>query len=171
MTSEELKEVIRLHRLWVLGDPSGKRANLHGADLHGADLHGANLRWADLQGADLQGANLRWADLHGADLHGANLRWADLHGANLRWAKISWRSHAIVSEILWRAADTESREMLAAYIGRKTNWCWSDWATFAHPETEWAKGELLKWVKPGDDAPAQLTTQSPGGHGSGVTLT
>ena len=80
MTKEELREVLRLHKLWLDGDENGKCAN----------LRGASLRWADLQGADLQGADLREADLRGADLRGADLREADLRGADLRGADLDY---------------------------------------------------------------------------------
>ena len=82
-TEINLEEVKRLHRMWCMGEPSGERANLRGADLRGADLRGA-----DLQDADLRGAYLQDADLRGADLRGANLRDADLQGANLRGADL-----------------------------------------------------------------------------------
>ena len=78
ITQEELEVFLRKHKLWLVDDPEGKRANLRGADLCGADLREADLRWADLCGADLCGANLRWANLRGADLCGADLRDADL---------------------------------------------------------------------------------------------
>ena len=95
----DLKEVLRLHELWINDDKDGRRAylsgaNLSGADLRDADLGGAYLGGADLSGAYLSGANLRYADLGGADLSGANLRYADLSGAdlsgaNLRYADLS----------------------------------------------------------------------------------
>jgi len=44
----DLKEVLRLHGLWLRDEEGGKRA-----DLRGADLRGANLREADLRGANL----------------------------------------------------------------------------------------------------------------------
>ena len=80
---DELKEVIRLHALWLADADGGVRADLSGADLSranliGADLRGANLSWADLSGADLSGANLNRANLIGANLIGANLIGADL---------------------------------------------------------------------------------------------
>ena len=53
MTKAEIKEVLRLHRLWLQDEPSGVRADLRGADLSGADLRSADLRGADLRGADL----------------------------------------------------------------------------------------------------------------------
>ena len=89
---------------------------------------------------------------------GADLRDAYLGGANLNWT-----SHDLLSEILWRAADTEARQMVAAYIGRRTDWCWSEWAKWEHPEREWARTELAKWVKDGDGAPGWIRpTQAPG---------
>ena len=71
MNADELKEVLRKHKLWLNNDSAGEMADLHGADLSGADLSGADLRMADL----------RWADLSGADLSGADLRMADLRMA------------------------------------------------------------------------------------------
>jgi len=84
-----LTETLRVHALWLAGDPPGTRADLRGANLSDANLRGANLSDADLSGANLRGANLFDADLsganlRGADLSGANLRGADLRGANLR---------------------------------------------------------------------------------------
>ena len=52
MTTEELKEIIRKHGLWI-NEAGGERADLQGANLQGAYLQGANLRGAYLQGAKL----------------------------------------------------------------------------------------------------------------------
>ena len=52
-----------------------------------------------------------------AYLQRAYLQGAYLQRANLQGAKISWSSHALLSEILWRAADTEARQTLAQ-VGR-----------------------------------------------------
>lgn len=41
MKKTELDEILRLHKLWIIGDSMGKCANLSGADLSGADLSGA----------------------------------------------------------------------------------------------------------------------------------
>lgn len=81
MENEELKKILEQHKLWLDGDPDGKRAN----------LYGANLRGANLCGADLCGANLREANLCGANLCGADLYGAYLYGANLYGAKIDQR--------------------------------------------------------------------------------
>jgi len=64
----DLKEVLRLHALWLRGEEGGKRADLRRADLRRANLRGADLREADLREADLRGADLGGADLVGADL-------------------------------------------------------------------------------------------------------
>lgn len=63
---DELKTILENHRLWLLRDPSGQRADLRDACLRGADLRGAYLRDADLRGAHLQRADLRGAYLRGA---------------------------------------------------------------------------------------------------------
>ena len=85
----DLAEVLRLHGLWLQGNPAGQRANLRGADLRGADLRDAVLRDAVLAGATLTGAKLAGATLTGATLAGADLAGADLAGANLTGAKLA----------------------------------------------------------------------------------
>jgi hypothetical protein len=59
----DLNQVLELHRQWLNGNSSGRRANLRRANLQGADLQGANLQGANLRGADLRRANLQGADL------------------------------------------------------------------------------------------------------------
>lgn len=73
MDKNELKEILRKHKLWIKGDLNGERADLRGADLRGADLGDAYLRGADLSGANLSDANLGDAYLSSADLHSADL--------------------------------------------------------------------------------------------------
>ena len=94
ITKDELEVFLRKHKLWLMDDPEGERANLYGADLTGADLTGADLTRANLYGADLTranlyGANLYGANLYGANLYGANLTGADLYGANLTGANLT----------------------------------------------------------------------------------
>ena len=67
-TSNELKEILRLHKAWLDGIKGGVRANLSDAD-----LRDANLSYANLRRVDLRGANLSYANLSGANLSGANL--------------------------------------------------------------------------------------------------
>ena len=58
MTQDEIKEVLRLHGMWLRSEEGGKHANLSGANLRGAYLRGANLWGANLSGAKLEGADL-----------------------------------------------------------------------------------------------------------------
>jgi hypothetical protein len=73
MEAEKLKEILRLHEMWLKSESGGERANLSMANLSGANLSGANLRGANLRGANLCMASLRGADLRGADLYGAKI--------------------------------------------------------------------------------------------------
>ena len=56
ISKEQLSEILVKHKLWLKGEPNGKKANLSMADLSYAYLSGANLRGADLLEADLSGA-------------------------------------------------------------------------------------------------------------------
>ena len=58
MKAEELKEVLKLHAMWLNNEDGGVRANLSCAYLSGAYLYGAYLSDADLSGAYLSCANL-----------------------------------------------------------------------------------------------------------------
>lgn len=82
----DLKEVLRLHELWINDDKDGRLADLRCADLSGANLRDANLRDADLDHAYLGGADLRCANLRCAYLSGADLSCAYLSGADLSCA-------------------------------------------------------------------------------------
>ena len=104
----ELNKILSNHKLWLMDESNGIRADLSGVDLEYADLDGADLRnanlsgaclwnanlwgadlwYADLRGADLRYASLGCADLGYADLGGANLGRADLRGADLRYADL-----------------------------------------------------------------------------------
>ena len=85
-SSDELKEILRLHALWLDGNAEGAQANLCGADLRGADFRDADFRYANLRDADFRYADLRDADFRYADLSEADLRDADLRGADFRGA-------------------------------------------------------------------------------------
>ena len=94
ISKKELAVILEKHKLWLIDDPKGIRANLSEANLSGAnlsreDLRGANLSGANLRGANLSGANLWRAYLRGADLRGANLSVANLSEAYLREANLS----------------------------------------------------------------------------------
>lgn len=46
MDKKKLKEVLRLHDMWLRSEYGGKRADLQYADLKGADLQGADLDYS-----------------------------------------------------------------------------------------------------------------------------
>jgi hypothetical protein len=120
-SSDELKEILRLHALWLDGNAEGAQANLCGADLRGADfrdadfrdanLRDANLRDADLRNADLSEADLRDADLRGADFRGADFRYANLRDADFRYADLRY---ADLSEADLRDADLRGADFRGA---------------------------------------------------------
>ena len=99
ITTAELVEILRKHKMWLHGEPDGERANLSEANLSeanlseayliGADLTRANLYGANLSEANLSEANLSEANISGANLYGANLSEANLYGANLSEANLS----------------------------------------------------------------------------------
>ena len=94
-----LKEILKKHELWLLGDKAGEHADLHCANLEGANLNyvnlsGANLNHVNLSGANLIRANLTYTNLSGANLSSAslwnaNMEDTDLCGANLSGANLS----------------------------------------------------------------------------------
>jgi len=89
MDAEKLKEILRLHKKYLLGESGGVRADLRETDLRWAKLSWANLTGADLRWANLSEANLMKADLRWAKLSWADLRWANLTGANLTGADLT----------------------------------------------------------------------------------
>ena len=134
----ELNKILSNHKLWLMDESNGIRAdlsgvdleyadldgadlgdaNLSGADLRGADLKSANLWYADLRGADLRDASLGcadlgYADLGGADLSGADLRDADLRGADLRGANLWSTDLSCVKNIFFPMACPEKGSFIA----------------------------------------------------------
>ena len=85
---EKLKELLELHRKWLVGEEGGKQLSLPEANLEEANLVEANLEEANLEGANLEEANLVEANLEGANLWGANLLGANLERAILRGANL-----------------------------------------------------------------------------------
>lgn len=172
-TTIDLAAVLESHRKWLRSEAGGAKANLGGANLGGADLRGANLRGANLGGANLGDANLRGANLgHAylghADLRYANLSDANLRGANLRGSILNWQSHALLSEILRRAAgDNMDRRMLAGLVAVSTDWCWDQWLSLEHTERAWAITELAQWVRPDDGAPDVILAAARAAGGEG----
>jgi hypothetical protein len=52
-TVDELKEILRKHKMWLLDADGGEQANLTSADLKSVDLRSADLTSANLTSADL----------------------------------------------------------------------------------------------------------------------
>ena len=164
-TSEELRNIIDLHKKWLRNETDGVRANLRGADLRWANLHGADLRLADfskanlrladlrladfskanLRGANLREADLSEADLHGADLRGADLHWADLHKADLHWANLSEADliEANLSEADLSEADLHEADLSKANLSEAEG---VPFIPMACPDS----GEFIGWKKASD---------------------
>jgi uncharacterized protein YjbI with pentapeptide repeats len=68
MKTEELKEILEQHALWLKNE-GGERADLYNADLYNADLYNTDLYNANLYNANLYNANLRYANLSDANLY------------------------------------------------------------------------------------------------------
>ena len=114
----KLNSILNKHKMWLLNDPKGERANLSGADLRGADLMGAYLMEANLMGANLiranlREANLREANLYKADLMEADLREAFLYKANLYKANLY---KANLSGANLRGADLVGADLVGANL-------------------------------------------------------
>ena len=158
ISKKELAVILEKHKLWLIDDPKGIRANLSGANLSREDLRGVDLSGANLSGANLSGANLWRAYLIGVDLRGADLRGADLSGANLSGANLSganlWRAYLIGvdlskadlngADLSWanlREADLNGADLSGANL-RRTDLNWP----IACPE----KGSFIGFKKCND---------------------
>lgn len=93
LTTEELKEILKSHELWLNDKKAGKRANLSKCDLAEFNLEQVNLEKANLEASDLRrvnlyGANLIQSNLRKALLSNADLQATELIEADLRHAKL-----------------------------------------------------------------------------------
>ena len=124
----ELNKILSNHKLWLMDESNGIRADLSGVDLEYADLDGADLRDANLRSANLRSANLWYANLRGADLRdaslgcadlgyadlgGANLYGADLRGADLGGANLWSTDLSCVKNIFFPMACPEKGSFIA----------------------------------------------------------
>jgi hypothetical protein len=66
MTKEELKEILKLHKLWLDNDPKGVRSTLSRDALRGIDVSRAELRGYQLLIAKLIGFNVNFTSLTGS---------------------------------------------------------------------------------------------------------
>jgi hypothetical protein len=105
LTSEEIKNKLEKHALWLEDHDTGECADfsyidftgidfsfrdldLRYADFREAQLQHANFREAQLQHANFRGAQLQGADFREAQLQGAYFRDADLQYADFRFAQL-----------------------------------------------------------------------------------
>ena len=123
ISKEKLAEILRKHKMWLVNEPNGKRADLNWTDLRGANLRGANFRGANLRGANLSGANLSEADLSEADLLGANLSLADLRGADISEANLRG---AYISEAKNISCPLSCPEKGSFIAFKKSAYCYAD---------------------------------------------
>lgn len=98
--TETIKEVVKLHKMYLECEYGGRRADLSHADLKGADFRSADLRRSDFSYADLRDVNFSCADLKDSDLSHTDLMDANLSDANLAGVKLDYSSLPLVKETL-----------------------------------------------------------------------
>ncbi len=150
------------------GDPIDFRGRyLPGASFAGRDLRGLIFYRADCRSADFRGCDLRRclfnhaclfrADLRDCDLRDVNFFHADLQLARLAGARLNFFSPELVGEVLWRAARTKPRKLLAALVCHRC--LGKDLVESGSPELPWAIRVISRWVRPGDRLPKALASR------------
>ena len=79
---DELKEVLRQHKAWLVGQYEGEYADFHGGDLSGEDFSDEDIRGVDFHDANLYNVNFRFTDLYHTNLNRADMRRADIDYAS-----------------------------------------------------------------------------------------
>lgn len=82
MEQAELDDILEKHKLWLIDNKKGARANLSDVDLRGVNLSHANLQCTNLSYTNLSHANLSYTNLSHANLQCANLSYANLMGVH-----------------------------------------------------------------------------------------
>lgn len=88
ISDKRLKEVIKLHQKWLLGEKDGVQADLSNTNLSDKTLSEVNLSKALLKGADLSNSFLVGANFTGANLNGATFVHSDLRYAHFDCAEL-----------------------------------------------------------------------------------
>lgn len=146
----------------VLRDTDFSDACLVGGSFVRADLRFALLRNSDLRDANFAGARLDFASLAGARLTGARFDGASFRKTTLDGVSMSWFDHTLLSEVLWRAAGGDiEKQLVAAFIGRRSNFCWDEFACIPPKRRRWVIDQLRLWVRPGDEAPLLVSAPHP----------
>lgn len=88
ISDKRLKEVIKLHQKWLIGEKDGVQADLSNTNLSDKTLSEVNLSKALLKGADLSNSFLVGANFTGANLNGATFVHSDLRSAHFDCAEL-----------------------------------------------------------------------------------
>ena len=121
INTKELVEIIRKHKMWLVGEKGGERADLRSANLRSANLRSADLSSADLSSANLRSADLSYANLSYADLSYANLSYADLSSANLRSADLRDTIFVSINWLAYSGIVPDEKGTAYAYKMTKSN--------------------------------------------------
>ena len=113
ISKHKLNFILNKHKMWLLNDPKGERADLHGAYLYEANLMEAYLMEANLMEANLIRANLREADIREANLYKADLMEADLREAFLYKATL-YKANLYKADL--READLRGADLIGANL-------------------------------------------------------
>ena len=90
MTSNEMNEILKKHKIWLTSNgKNGGQIEL-AADLSYSQIVGADLRCASLNNSNLTHAKLSYTNLKGAELSFCNLEWAELCYTNLERVNLSF---------------------------------------------------------------------------------
>ena len=127
ISKRKLNSILNKHKMWLLNDPEGERADLKRANLYEANLMLAYLMEANLMEANLIRANLREADVREANLYKADLMEADLREAFLYKATLykANLSEADLSEADLRGADLRGADLRGANL-KRAKLMWAD---------------------------------------------
>lgn len=88
ITSEKIKEMIQLHKLWMDGDNNGMCADFSDYELKYVDFSNLDLSGAKFNNANLYGANFKHSYLYNTEFCNANLKEANLCGAHIGYTNM-----------------------------------------------------------------------------------
>jgi hypothetical protein len=100
ITQEQLNEILKLHKLWLLDNTKGQRADLSNADFRHADFSYTNLSNANFSNTNLSNANFNYAYLDYANFSNANLKYANFSNTNLSNAYLNYANFSFAKNII-----------------------------------------------------------------------
>ncbi len=108
-----------------------------------------------------KGVSLRFADLSGVDFRKVKgLRLADIYEARLDGCTVDWNSHALLAEILRKAAGEDyGRRKFAGFVAVSYDWCWPKILEEGKDDAalSWALDVFKSYATEGDGAPDCVT--------------